>query len=433
MRIKILTDQISSRLLYAADFIFNTVLKVDYALDVIQDENVQYHIVYGSNTEINAALFVPCHGIMFETGFKNSKPNGEGEGFNFRMFNNDNRGLGYDLFAMTFYILSRYEEYYENEYDQYGRVSIQRLDLIKHRFEHIPLLDVLIASLAIDLTNRFPDLRFQQKEFNVLPGIDIDFMYLFEHRSSVEKFLSFSKSILKNEFGKGRDIFKSIFQKKQDPYANFSDWLPTLEMWSGVKNIFVLCALKNQGVDKNLSVKNPLFPAWLKNIESTPELYIGWHPSVQAGSDRVILEKEKTALEEVVGYNIEKSRQHFLSLKLPETYRSLLSLGIKEEHSMGFNNRTGFRASTAHPFFWYDIQEEKKTNLKVFPFVFMDVQLRDYLGLDQNQSIELINRYIEQLKQTGGVLSFIWHNSSFYGNEGWTGWDKVYEFLLRKR
>ncbi len=406
---------------------------MDYSLDVVREDNVQYHIVYGDNVEIDRALFIPSDSVMFETGIRSVRPTGEGEGQDFRMFTEDHRGLGYDLFAMTFYMLSRYEEYYEKDYDNYGRIVAQRLDPIQHRFVDIPLLDVLILSMTKILNDRFPMLQFVRKEYEVLPGIDIDFMYLFQHRNVIRKVFSLSNSILKKDFGRARDFLVSIFQEKEDPYARFEDWLPMLKEKSGTKNVFVLSALKNLSVDNNLSPKHQLFSQWLKNLEVIKDLYVGWHPSVQAGSDRLKLAEEKSSLEEVLGYKIEKSRQHFVSFRLPETYRSLLSLGIKEEHSMGFNDRSGFRASTAYPFYWYDILEEKKTNLKVFPFIFMDVQLRGYLGLDIGQSMEVIGRFKEQLAQTGGMLSFIWHNSSFYENGGWAGWRKVYEFSLRKR
>lgn len=432
MKIKILTEGISGRLLYAADFIFNNVLNIDYSLDISQDKDTRYHIVYGCSRGVKSALYIPCDSLMFETELRVVRPAGQGEGEAFRMFGHDNRGWGYDLFAMTFYFLSRYEEYYEKEYDTYGRISVKNLDPVRHQFVDIPLLDILIRSLANELKKRFPALEFRKSGYEVLPGIDIDFMYLFRHRNVGQKLISFSRSVLKNELGKGKDFLKSIFREMQDPYAGFSDWLPSLKENPCIKNVFILSSLRKSDVDLNLHPRHPLFRLWLEQIKGIPDLYIGWHPSVRAGADRYKLAEEKAVLEEIVGSKIEKSRQHFVSMKLPDTYRSLLALGIREEHSMGFNNISGFRASTAYPFYWYDVQEEKKTDLKVYPFIFMDVQLKGYMELNRQQAIENIRRYKAQLIQTGGVLSFIWHNSSFYKHGGWEGWAEVYEFLLRK-
>ena len=113
------------------------------------------------------------------------------------------------------------------------------------------------------------------------------------------------------------------------------------------------------------------------------------------------------------------------------TYRNLLENGIEEDYTMGYADSVGFRAGTSQPFYWYDLESDKVTTLKVIPFCIMDVTLRKYLGHSPDAAIELISGLVNTLKSVGGHCSFIWHNSSFYAAEGWKGWDRVYTQLLQ--
>ena len=39
---------------------------------------------------------------------------------------------------------------------------------------------------------------------------------------------------------------------------------------------------------------------------------------------------------------------------------------------MGYGSINGFRASVASSFYWYDLEKEEATTLRIFPFCFMD-------------------------------------------------------------
>ena len=69
---------------------------------------------------------------------------------------------------------------------------------------------------------------------------------------------------------------------------------------------------------------------------------------------------------------VTKSRQHYIRMNLPETYRLLLENGIKEDHSMGYGSINGFRASVASAFIGMTLGQIKETKLIIRPFCYME-------------------------------------------------------------
>jgi hypothetical protein len=91
---------------------------------------------------------------------------------------------------------------------------------------------------------------------------------------------------------------------------------------------------------------------------------------------------------------------------------------------MGYADDIGFRASTSHSFFWYDLTNEEATSLIVTPFAAMDVTLKEYLNLTPSAAFDAIQSLRKNMQNTGGQLITLWHNSSF--DEDWKGWKEMY-------
>ena len=87
---------------------------------------------------------------------------------------------------------------------------------------------------------------------------------------------------------------------------------------------------------------------------------------------------------------------------------------------MGFADEIGFRASTAHSFFWYDMSKDSVSSLKIYPFQVMDVSLFKYLNYSIEEAQIEVSQILKWIQSFGGTFSTLWHNSSFYPKEGWT-------------
>src|SRR5690606_16885198 len=130
--------------------------------------------------------------------------------------------------------------------------------------------------------------------------------------------------------------------------------------------------------------------------------------------------------------DVTKSRQHFLKLSFPETYRNLIDLEITDDYSMGFAAESGFRAGICTPFRFYDLELETETPLIVHPFAFMDGTYIYYKKMRAEDAWNEISQYIEVYKKYGGEFTPIWHNRIFSEREPeWKGWNHVFEEMVK--
>jgi hypothetical protein len=119
-----------------------------------------------------------------------------------------------------------------------------------------------------------------------------------------------------------------------------------------------------------------------------------------------------------------------LRFNLPDTYQKLIDLEIEEDYSMGYASHVGFRASTCTPFYFYDLDFEIQTPLKVFPFALMDTTLNDYMKLTPKQSLGRIRDLKNEVKAVNGVFITLFHNESLSNYLRWKGWKRLYKSTL---
>ena len=129
-------------------------------------------------------------------------------------------------------------------------------------------------------------------------------------------------------------------------------------------------------MDKNINHNHPSLINLIRFISKNN--LTGIHPSYKSFNNLEILKMEISRLDKITS-KTSISRFHYLKFTLPESYQILLKAGIKQDYSMGFVDRIGFRAGTCTPFNFYDLEKECTTDLKIFPFAYMDGVLNDKL------------------------------------------------------
>ncbi|MCB9282463.1 MAG: polysaccharide deacetylase family protein [Lewinellaceae bacterium] len=335
-------------------------------------------------------------------------------------------GWHFDLFSMAFFLLSRYEEYLPGQRDANGRFPASASLAVQKGFLEIPALDCWIARLANELSSGFPELPVSISGFSFQPTFDVDQAWAYLHKPLWRQIGGILKFILSREWSRFLQRLAVWIKKESDPFDTFSFILqqhPTPPLF------FFLLADPGP-YDKNNPPDHPALQSLIRELATKAPL--GIHPSYKSLEIPELVAKEKERLERITGSTIHKSRQHFLRLRLPETYRALMAAGIEEDYSMGYADAIGFRAGTAFPFRWYDLEMECATELLVHPFQAMDVTLRQYLGLSPEEAMTALSGLLEKVRQTGGPFCTVWHNSSFDEKGGWRGWTAVYRHLLKE-
>jgi hypothetical protein len=338
--------------------------------------------------------------------------------------------FSFDIFAASFYLLSRYEEYLPYEKDEYGRYAHTQSLACRENFLNRPLINEWVIDLKSFLQNRFPLERPRENVFCFMPTYDIDIAFSFLHKGWKSAAGSMFKSLLKFDFAAIARRMRVYARSENDPFDVY-EWLYALHLKYGLKpNYFFLVAAKRKGYDKHIL---PAEKAMQDLITFHAMGYpIGIHPSWQSGDDKKLLHEEKKTLEDISGKTIQSSRQHYIRFELPNTFRNLIELGITKDFSMGYGSINGFRASVASVFPWFDLAANEETRLTLYPFCFMDANSYYEQKQTPAQAFEEIKYYHDTVKKVKGVMITIWHNNFFGSDPAFKGWKEVYELFLEE-
>jgi hypothetical protein len=180
--------------------------------------------------------------------------------------------------------------------------------------------------------------------------------------------------------------------------------------------------------DKNPSFNNKKFRELIKRIQA--KAIVGLHPSHASNSNEKLLKAEKRKLEKITSQKITSSRQHYLKMELPGTYRNLIAHGIEKDFTMGYYYTYGFRAGTCNSFLFFDLVKNETTNLRLYPFAFMEGTLNDVLKLGIEEAKKTVSKLIGITHQHTGIFIPLWHNSTLCDSGEWEGWREVFEHML---
>ena len=215
---------------------------------------------------------------------------------------------------------------------------------------------------------------------------------------------------------------------EKDPFDTYGFQIELHNKFNLSPIYFILVADYGQ-YDKNISHLNKNFQALIKSLSDYAE--IGIHPSYASNSSSEKLKGEIQRLSKIINKEITKSRQHYLKLSLPYTYRNLINFDITDDYTMGYASEIGLRASICSTFNFYDLDLDSETNLRIHPFAVMEGTLRDYRNITNFDAIEYIKPLIKEIKAVNGTFITLWHNESLGNQKRWLGWNRVYEDIVK--
>jgi len=426
MAIQIYSEFSSSRLLFVLDSIFTQILGKTFVLHLNLNDYLNQSgpsILYGTlSTGKLGEILIPNSGFLLEN-IRIPTPEihyigGLPSGFKIEPIQSLN-SWNFDFFAFTFWHLSRCEEYEEFEPDLHERFSAKSSHAFKNEYLDIPFIDCWAFELVKNLG--FEE-AFALKNQLITPSFDIDIAYAYLHKNWVQNIGGLGKDLLKKNKTGLILRWETLTKKRKDPFDTF-DFLMDIAAPFPNSHFFFLVGEKSY-YDRNLSPKHPAMLNLIKTIQK--DFKIGIHPSYQSNFSVEILFKEIQILSKIVDQDITKSRQHYLKIKFPSTYRDLIEAGIKEDFSMGFADAIGFRLGTSFPVYWYDLEKEQTTSLLLIPFAVMDVTLKKYLELGPEEACNKM----QTLKKSVPQLNFVWHNSNLSKIDNWENWDLVLKELI---
>ena len=375
-------------------------------------------------------LFVPPAGLLSATGTAPVDVQVHpGQDFPY-FFATEGGDLPFDLFSASFYLLTRYEEYHHAAADAWGRFDQGQSLAARGGFLRRPLVNEWLKAFRAILREKFPAMVYREPVFRFLPTYDIDIAYAYLHRKGLRRMGGWIKDLLRGNAARLAQRLRVQLGRETDPYDVY-EWLDALHMRYGLRPVyFFLAAARHEGLDRNV---DPRLPAFRDLVWYHAAGYaIGLHPSWKSGDQPDLLASEIRTLEDITGGAVTCSRHHYIRIRIPETYRLLEDLGIRDDYSMGYATVNGFRASVASAYTWYDLEQERITALRVHPFCFMDANALFEEKLSPSRAYEQLKGMHDRVKSCGGTLCTVFHNN-FLGNyPDYRGWREVYELFLEQ-
>lgn len=431
MKMLVHVPRITDRVLYTFDLVFKQLLGLDFSLTSDVEKFTTYEgpkMVYGPY-RLGDAPFQKAHELLFERHINDQETTSvDFEGVK-GLFPVYGKGLlmPFDVFAASFYLVSRYEEYLPQVRDKYGRFQAESTWMFENGLLQKPLVDIWAIALKNRLIEIYPNLLFKERKFEFVPTYDVDAAWAYKHKGVYRTLGGFFKDLAEGNREGLRERHEVLRGKRKDPFDSF-DFQFELQKTFKLKPIyFILCGEYDTN-DKNISLRKDAFKSLIKRLGDYAD--VGIHPSFSSYLNLEKLQAEIDGLSEVLHRPLTKSRQHFLRMNLPRSYQKLIELDISDDYTMGFASQAGFRAGIADAFRFFDLENDMATNLWVHPFALMDGTMRDYLNLDVEASLDLAKQLVDEVKAVGGTFIYLTHNETLGGEKRWVGWPEMYRQLL---
>lgn len=426
----IYTPQITNRIAFIMDVIFNGHLHIPYRLTASIDEFQQATIKIAYTPQPVSAensIFIRQHPLLTETGIRQQV-------IDFGLFEEEtvfflspyNQSfLPFDIFALSFYLLTRYEEYLPHRTDDYGRFPATESLAYQSGFLQKPLVDILVLKFAQKLQAVFPEILYELPEPSYIATYDIDHAYAYKNKGFVRTAGALMKQLLRFDLKEFKKRMAVLTGKKTDPYDTYL-YLEAIRQKYNLNSYFFILFSGLSAHDRGLSPNNKQLQALIRQLHTTGK--IGCHPSFASSFSKSKQAGEIDSLADVIGEKIRFSRSHYLLLHFPATYQQYISHGIEMDFTLGYPELPGFRASTCKAFRFFDLSTNETTKLTIMPLLYMEATFLNYMKLTPDEAFVWIKYLIFMVKSVNGTFASLWHNENF--ERDGEAWKKLYERSL---
>lgn len=386
---------------------------VEYELDIHQEED--YHLISEKGILIFKDAFFSKYESVQDYLQSQSIPESsltiEIDDFQFELIYGDQEFrknesqvyCGLDIFASSFFMLTRWEEALDCEKDEHGRFPEELCLSLKSGFHKRPVVNEYLSFFA-HLLGLIGVEATSQAKFQYRWTSDLEYEQKYDSTWSVAKSVigslvkRFSITEALQNLKEGR---RTLADKSMDPYHQ---GLLKLDQWTKESNqkwhLYLIPSVLSE-FDARYSYESALKKLEPLNAE------IGIHPSYNSFLNEAQFQEELKRMNEA-SYAVEEGRQHFFRFKVPETWRTWNNAGLKLDSSLGFINIAGFRAGICTPYPVFDVLESKALDLIEIPTIIMDVALLKECP-SKAEFIKEWEQLETQVREHKGLLNVLWH------------------------
>ena len=406
----IYTQKVTPRITYAFKHICTRVLGLDIKFTSKIEEFIVYEgmkFSYGKK-RLGNELFFQNVDLLLEQGFSDVEIKvHDWEDTKCFFSVSEKSDLPFDIFAASFYLLSRYEEYLPHVKDESGRYPALESIAYKEEFLNSPVIDFWIEKFKNILITRFSEISFKKQNYNSISVISVSHVFNFKNKGFLRSLGGILVDLGNLKFSKTSDRIKVLLRLRKDPYNVFDDLIALVKKHK--INLNFMFQLSNFNVyDRNINHNRLNYREIIKYVADYSN--VGLRLGYFAISDIETLKVEKKRFENIIHGPLQNVINTKFNLMLPEHYGFLNELEIPNDYSMGYPETIGFRAGTSSPFLFYDINLEMTTPLRIHPYVFHSQATLVYDAISLQT---IISKIVEDLKKVNGNMLTIFKSRDF--------------------
>jgi hypothetical protein len=347
--------------------------------------------------------------------------------------------IHYDVFGLTYWMLTRQEEVGRTDLDLHGRFPATSSHAYKYGYLERPIVDEWLFILAQVIKRTWPKILLNEHKFNLKVSHDVDVPSRFAFKS----WLMLARALV-GDVVKRRNL-KNLIQAPMlrirsrhhlhfsDPENSFEWIMDVSERYGLCSAFYFICGRTNPKRDADYEPDHPAILDLIRRI-SLRGHEIGLHPSYESYRDPAQMRFEadrlkKIAEKEHISQEQWGGRMHYLRWEHPTTLKAICYAGLSYDCSLGYADQPGFRCGTCFEYDAFDPLTLEVLPLRIRPLIAMDTTLlsKDYLGLDAYNAYQKLFQLMNKCIIAKGTFSLLWHNCQFINKD-----DRlIYEKLLQ--
>ncbi|MBB6453298.1 hypothetical protein HNQ94_001746 [Salirhabdus euzebyi] len=338
---------------------------------------------------------------------------------------------GIDIFASSFFMVTRWEEYVKSDLDSYNRFPATSSLAYQHNFLDRPVVNEYVEMLWYMMKFLGEEQKRRERSFSIVLTHDVDHVRLWSNWKDVARTMLGDLILRKNLslfFSRWKQYFDIKNNLQKDPYDTFDELMDYSELL-GIPSRFYLMNGGLTSYDNHYRIDDPDVQNMIQKIKDRGHI-IGFHPSFNSYRNSKQWQNEKRQLEELLKVEVKEGRQHYLRFHVPETWRIWEQNGMEMDMTLGYPEREGFRCGCCYAFSVFDVVTRKKLNLKESPLIIMETTFEYTDEIEPEIMWRRINQLKEKVQKYKGNFVLLWHNSNL--NHGlWRQVKDVYFRILK--
>jgi hypothetical protein len=177
--------------------------------------------------------------------------------------------------------------------------------------------------------------------------------------------------------------------------------------------------LKRWLFDPGYDITSPRLKTLLRQLAVQGHT-IGLHPGFETWQDAEQISAQRARVEQSAGVQVTHCRQHWLRFSWQSTWLSQQTAGLAQDTTLMFNDRPGFRNSSALAWHPWQTASAAALNLTALPSVFMDSHFYDYQPMTPAARQMAMRHWLHECHCVGGEIVVLWHPHTLTTDYGWS-------------